>query len=375
MSKREITLNFGTKEFKFIDLEHPNANNAFASYYQSMFGIPAIDMQSFETSSEAYFNSIEDKEDKFLKHDLYFNNFTPVWLNLIQQRRFTEAEKIWRDALDIAFRWEKYRKLRIHKGTPYYFWAVTCFLNEDIDKGFWLMNQAYIEDKITHNTEEPDTPSKYFLYFETSQEQQFFRDKLLQIKEFLNKNLIENYSTIRSKTFDYSLFENKFLKNQQISKDVKFHFNLNVFRLERILKQQKPNERNTVASLLYLEIIFDLCRVFEYLIKINSQDKFLDSVKNLAKEYKVNSAILQINPSDFNTDNFMTTLENILNNNFQINSSTVDNLEKDILVTYGFRNFGAHKIEENSIIVANFEKIVKSITNSILLAIELKPRT
>src|SRR3989344_5760644 len=146
MTKREITLNFGNNEFKFHDLEHPNMNAAFVSYYQSMFGVPAVDMQSFERSTESYFNSVEEDINKFEKHDSYFNNFTSVWLDLIQQRRFTEAEKIWKDALDIAFRWEKCRKLRIHKGTPYYFWAVTCFLNDDIDKGFWLMNQAYIED-------------------------------------------------------------------------------------------------------------------------------------------------------------------------------------------------------------------------------------
>ena len=81
MKKKEITLNFGAKEFKYIDLEHPNANDAFASYYQSMFGIPAIDMKSFEKCSEAFFNSIEKEKDKFYKHDLYFNNFTPVWIN------------------------------------------------------------------------------------------------------------------------------------------------------------------------------------------------------------------------------------------------------------------------------------------------------
>lgn len=371
MKKREITLNFGTNEFKFVDLEHSNANEAFASYYQSMFGIPAIDTKSFESSTEAYFNSVEEDTNKFEKHDSYFNNFTPVWLNLIQQKRFTEAEKIWKDALDIAFRWEKYRKLRIHKGTPYYFWAVTCFLNDDIDNGFWLMNQAYIEDKITHNTEEPNTPSRYFLHFETSQEQQFFRDKLLNIKDFLNKKLMD-YSSGRNRTFDYNIFESKFLKDQQIMKDVKFHLNLNIFRLEKILRKAKPDERNTIASLLYLEIIFDLCRVFEYLIKDHTTTLF-DSVKNLSNKYKNTSLINNLqNSNDFGTANFMITLDDMLNGRYQINNSLPDKIEIDILISFGFRNFGAHKIEENKLIVNNFETIVKSILNSIFLAIELK---
>lgn len=372
MKKREITLNFGTKEFKYVDLEHPNANEAFATYYQSMFEIPAIDMKSFESSSEAFFNTIEKEENKFLKHDLYFNNFTPVWLNLIQQRRFTEAEKIWKDALDIALRWERYRKLRIHKGTPYYFWAVTCFLNDDIDNGFWLMNQAYIEDKITHNTEEPDTPSRYFLHFETSQEQQFFRDKLLHIKDFLNQKLTD-YSSSRNRPFDYNIFESKFLKDQQTIKDVKFHLNLNIFRLEKILRKTKPDEKNTIASLLYSEIIFDLCRVFEYLIKNQTRENFLEDVRDFSKKYNSNTLLNNFNfGSDFHTNNLINNLGKILGNTYTINNNLPTDLEKDILTAYGLRNFGAHKIEENKLIVNHFEEIVKNILNSIFLAIELR---
>ena len=372
MRERKITINFGNTKIDLIDLGH-NVNDQFVSWYQSMFGVPAIDMESFKTNSHAYFNSVENEEKNFKKHNSYFNNFTPVWISLVNQKRFVEAEDVWKEALDMALEWEKERSLRVHKGTPYYFWAVTCFLNEDLEKGFWLMNQALIEDILTFRQEEPDTPSKFFLYFDESQQQQFFRTKLSQIKEFLDKKLIDNYSTARSRVFDYSLFENKFLKNQQISKDVKFHFNLNVFRLERVLKQQKPNERNTVASLIYLEIIFDLCRVFEYLIKNQTRENFLEDTRDLAKKY--NSAILLNNfnfGSDFHTSNLMVSLQKVLDNTYTINNNLPDDLEKDILICYGFRNFGAHKIEENKLIVNNFENIIKSIINSIFLAIELK---
>ena len=369
MAERKIIINFGNTKVALNDLGH-NVNDQFVSWYQSMFGVPAINMESFKVNSHAYFNFVENEEKKFEKHDLYFNNFTPVWISLINQKRLVEAENIWKKFLDIAIEWEKERSLRIHKGTPYYFWAVTCFLNEDLEKGFWLMNQALIEDILTKNNEEPNTPAKFFLYFETMPEQQFFRNKLLEIKDFLSKKLIENYSTTRNQTFDYSLFENKFLKNQQISKDVKFHFNLNVFRLDRILKQQKPDDRNTIASLLYLEIIFDLCRVFEYLIK--SSDLF-NSVKSFASRYKNTTIIKNLTDSnDFNTANFMKTLNELLNGTYQINNLNLDEIEKDVLISFGFRNFGAHKIEENKLIINNFENIIKSIVNSIFLAIELK---
>ena len=362
-------INLGCSKLELNDLGH-NVNDQFVSWYQSMFGVSAIDMGRFKTNSYAYFNYVENETDKFIKHDSYFNNFTPAWSSLINQKRFTGAEDIWKAALEIALEWEKERHLRIHKGTPYYFWAVTCFLTEDLERGFWLMNQALIEDIITFENNEPDTPAKFFLYFEPKVAQQFFRKKLLEIKEFLNNRLIKNYSTSRSRTFDYSLFESKFLKNPQITKDVKFHFNLNVFRLEKILKQQKPHEKNTIASLLCLEIIFDLCRVFEYLI---SNGNLFFHVKFFACRYKATTIITNLqNSNDFKTPDFMNTLNQILGGTYKINNSSLDEIEKDILITFGFRNFGAHRIEENKLIINNFESIVQSVLNSIFLAIELK---
>lgn len=369
MSEKNFVINLGNTKIGLNDLDHP-MNNHFILWYQAMLGLPAIDMKPFEITSYAYFNEVEKDTNKFEKHDNYFNNFTPVWISLINQKRFAEAENIWEESLNIALEWEKERKLRIHKGTPYYFWAVTCFLNEDIDRGFLLMNQAYIEDDLTHNVNEHGTPSKYFLDLDESQQHQFFKQKLTEIKEFLNKKFIEDYSSKRGRTFDYVLFENKFLKNPQIVKEVKFHFNLNIFRLEKILRQMKPDEKNTIASLLYLEIIFDLCRVFEYLIK--SSDLF-SSVKSFASKYKSNSIIKNLqNADEFDTDNFMNTLNQILNGTYKINNDSLDEIEKDILITHGFRNFGAHKIEENKLIVNNFENIIGSVLNSIFLAIELK---
>lgn len=366
---KEFIINIGVNKILLKDLGH-NVNDQFVSWYQSMFGLPAINMEHFKTNSHAYFNFVDGENNKFERHDSYFNNFTPVWFSLINQKRFAEAENIWREALEITSEWEKERGLRVHKGTPYYFWAVTCFLNEDLETGFWLMNQALIEDIITYRNDEPDTPAKFFLYFEPAPQHQFFRNKLVEIKDFLDKKLIKDYSNSRNRCFDYSLFENKFLKNRDIIKDVKFHFNLNVFRLKKILNQQKPDAKNTIASLLYLEILFDLCRVFEYLITCSD---LFSSVKSFASKYKPNSVINNLqNSNEFKTADFMDTLTKILNGTYKINNYNLDEIEKDILITFGFRNFGAHKIEENELIITNFEIIAQSILNSIFLAIELK---
>jgi lipopolysaccharide biosynthesis regulator YciM len=61
---------------------------------------------------------------------------------------FFSAEQVWQLAVQIATQWETLNqsKYRIHKGAAYYFWAVTCILKEDLEKGFLLMHQALEED-------------------------------------------------------------------------------------------------------------------------------------------------------------------------------------------------------------------------------------
>ena len=132
------------------------------------------------------------------------------------------------------------------------------------------------------------------------------------------------------------------------------------------------SEKNTISSLLYIETIFDLCRVLEFIIKntTRQKDNFLQDIMDFSHRYKSNTLLGNFNYRDFHTNNFMNTLQDILNSSYLIDGSIPDNLESDILITYGFRNFGAHRIEEHSLIVNNFDKIIRSIMNTIFLAIE-----
>lgn len=368
----------GNQKVRINDLEHA-VNEHFLSLYASTYGLPVLDVNKFKQNSFQFFDSIKNTTNIFAKHDDYFNNFTIIWRTLLDQQKFKQGEDLWKFALDIALEWEKINvPMRIHKGTPYYFWAVTCFLNDDIDKGFSLMHQAYEEDELTFSQGGPynpaDLPAGLFLYFVPANNAQFFKQKLDIIKKFLEDYFIDNYVNRRSRTFSYTVFEQKFLRSATVTKEVKFHFNLNLFRLEKIFNRfPDTSEKNTITSLLYLETIFDLCRVFEFIIKnpTRSRENFLQDVKDFSSHYKSSTLLDNIQSQDFHTNNFMNTLQAILNSHYLINGSTPDNLERDILITYGFRNFGAHRIEEHSLIVNNFNEIIRNIMNTIFLAIEL----
>lgn len=369
----------GNKSVRINDLEHA-VNEDFLSLHESTYGLPALDVNKFKQNSFNFFDAIKTATNNFAKHDEYFNNFTIIWQTLIDQQKYKQSEELWKFALDIALEWEQNNvPMRIHKGTPYYFWAVSCFLNDDIDKGFSLMHQAYEEDESTFShgggggNNPDDLPAGLFLYFVPANNAQFFKPKLDMIKRFLEDCFINNYVNNRARTFSYAVFEQKFLRSARVTKEVKFHFNLNLFRLEKILNRfPDTSEKNTISSLLYIETIFDLCRVLEFIIKntTRQEDHFLQDIKDFSHRYKSNTLLGNFNSRDFHTNNFMNTLQDILNSNYLIDGSIPDNLESDILITYGFRNFGAHRIEEHSLIVNSFDKIIRSIMNTIFLSIE-----
>jgi|SRR5918996_1351579 hypothetical protein len=80
----------------------------------------SFDVDLFRKSTSIFFDAHLDLKS----HDRFFNNFT------INLSRGT-----------------------IHKGSAYYFWAVTCILKEDLEKGFLLMHQALEEDMRNRSNE------------------------------------------------------------------------------------------------------------------------------------------------------------------------------------------------------------------------------
>lgn len=97
---------------------------------------------------------------------------------------------------------------------------------------------------------------------------------------------------------------------------------------------------------LFRDSIRSLQGIWYLIIPSNPPNLFRD-ITSFALKYKPNSVIRNLqNATEFNTANFMNTLTLILDGTYKINNSNLDEIEKDILITYGFRNFGAHKIEE-----------------------------
>jgi len=368
MSK--FMFNIGEKIFQIEDLGE-SMNSQFLRLYESHFSGRGFDLTKFRKEVLDFF---DHNDGNYHAHDAFFNNFTIIWRSFLNQRRFKNAEYLWDFALNIAYDWEnKNQNKRIHKGTPYYFWGVTCILNGDLEKGFLLMHQALEEDKKTHQTKTPKTPAYSFVTLDYENQNQFFRPKVIEIAKFLDENL-KSYRSSREGTLTLSGFKSKFLEESTLQ-EVVFYFIFELFRLKKLLEEINQRlTQNVFSSLLQANTIFTLCLIIDNVIKQKNpnQWKFSEHLKFLSSRFSLNlndQKIGELNGAF--TNNFSNTLQKLLSSQYQFQDGTTPQpIEEDLAITYGFRNFGAHKVEDQPVVYQNFDEISRRILNALFFSIE-----
>jgi len=83
-----------------------------------------------------------------------------------------------------------------------------------------------------------------------------------------------------------------------------------------------------------------------------------------------NSLIIHNNTGDINGNfncDFSTTLGDFLDSNSKYGLTPI---EDDIAIAYGFRNFGGHKIEDQSIIHQRFDEILQRVFDVLFYVVE-----
>lgn len=253
----------GEKIFQIEDLGE-SVNSQFLRLHESHFSGRGFDLTKFRNEALDFF---DHSDGNYHAHDGFFNNFTIIWQSFLNQRLFKNAEYLWDFALNIAYDWEnKNQNKRIHKGTPYYFWGVTCILNGDLEKGFLLMHQALEEDKRAHQTNTPKTPAYSFVTLDYENQNQFFRPKVIEIAKFLDENL-NSYRSSREGTLTLPDFKSKFLEESTLQ-EVVFYFIFELFRLKKLLEEINQRlTQNVFSSLLQANTIFTLCLIIDNVIK------------------------------------------------------------------------------------------------------------
>ena len=366
------TFTAGSYGFSISDFGH-EMNSLFEKLYNAYYARPAFDFKDFTDQS---FDFFEAHKGNYILHGSFFDNFASLWRILMDQQRFNDAEDLWDDVLKLAYNYEEKTGERIHKGTPYYFLGVTLILRKDLDRGFLMMHQALEEDKRSFKDLYTQYPAYFFVTLNYEMNQ-YFRQQILTIADYIDKRL-ESYRESCRGSLNMVDFKSRFLMETDLQESV-FYFVFSMFRVRKLVVETNlKHTQNVFGSLLQANIIFDLCLVIETILKnkIPRTPKKKYTMFYLLEKLSAKSSLslnedklMQINVSF--KDNFSATLQSLLESRYEFRDSTApQQIEMDLAIAYGFRNFGAHKIEHQSIIYNNFEEISQRIINTLFFSVE-----
>src|SRR3989338_7456 len=257
MAKKNFSFTIGM-QFTIEDLKD-EMDQQFVNLYNRFYLNQNFNQEEFINKSLVFFN---ESKNNFEAHDSFFNNFTILTEHFLKEGKLFEVEKIWRFALDIAYKWEQENSgNRIHKGSPYHFLGVTYLLFKDYMTGFLLIHQALEEDKKTKNRDHPYTPGYYFVTL--NYDKSVYGQELLKnIADYLNLKILE-YKKIRNGSLTIDEFKKKFLE-QEKNIDIIFSFVYLLFNLNKLETGiRREFIKNDFASLFEVGLILDLCLIID----------------------------------------------------------------------------------------------------------------
>jgi hypothetical protein len=328
-------------------------------------------------------NEIQQAANKYFKvgqtaaeHDNFFGRFTPVWMDLVQKRRYFEAISFMNEALLFAYRWEDGNKPHtIHKGTPYYFLGVTAILNNELENGFLLMHQAFEEDKKqAPPLTIPKSPAYFFITLDYEKQEQFFRQKIQEISQYLATR-IDAYTKKRGGSLTLEQFKTRFLECLDLNEEV-FLFVFVLFETHKmIFGTDERYKKNVFSSLIHARILSNLCLIIDKIAENKHPDKgtrklfISDEIKLLSTEATgaINDVAVSTISTSFQGD-FPRTLNELLGSMYT--ALTLPDIEKDLAIVYGIRNFCAHRIENQPVLYDNFDELCQRLMNALFYALE-----
>ena len=298
-----------------------------------------------------------------------------MWDPLRKAKDYIRAELVWERALEPAIAWEQANPGKfLHKGTAFYFWAVTALLRGDLDRGYLLMHQGLEEDKRNWGLNvTPTKPGFALVSIDAANPNQWFRPWVLDQAAFLGELLTE-YSTSYSRALDFGEFRKRFLSSST-NLDTLFLFAHSVARIIQLKKVPQYSLQNPFAGQLEANILFDLVLVIDAAIKEkNAAGKSFS--EHAAFLLNAAGSILTVGHLTNHiqsalTTNFDSTLKGILDGTFRLPGGIpLNRLEHDVALTYGVRNRGAHDVSSSAFIWQRFSEIQQALFNVLFSVVD-----
>jgi hypothetical protein len=335
-------------------------DRAFDRLHAAYFGNAPLAWEEFKAAALQYLDLNAGTPSA---HDAYFNAFTVIWQSVLDSGRLDHAEHIWKRALQPAQEWEQAHGGQLHKGTPYYFWAMTSLLRGDLDQGYLLMHQSVEEDIRTSGQKTPDTPGYALVTLNFNKVEQAFRQWVLEQAAFLNE-LIKNYASTYQRALTIEDVKRRFIDTPP-SIDAVFLLTYSIARLKKIAGLPEHVTSNPFAGQLQLNLLFDVTLVIDTAIKTKNQAqwKFIDHAEHLLRMagHQLTKQQLEDINGQFK-DNFDAALQGALDGSLKVKSNTtLDRLQCDVALGYGLRNRGAHNLDTAVTIRNRFQSVQQAL--------------
>jgi hypothetical protein len=357
------------RSYEINDL-YPPLNKLFPELHAAYLGASPF------VWSDLHYPAIEFLQASQIRsrdHNQYFNNFTHVWNHLLATGRYDEAEALWEMALQPALEVElKNPDHQIHKGTAYYYWAITAILRGDIDKGYALMHQAVEEDIATEKQAFPDTPAYALATLNWVKQDQAFRQFVVSQANYLN-GFRNTYIARYRRTFSLEDLRVRFLASPP-STELVFLFAYTIARLMRLGTAPTYTVQSRFSAELSLNILFDIVLTIESAIRVKNPAgaNFIDHAEFLLQrsDHPLSRDRLRDLNAAFNT-NFDNTLMLLITGGFIFSDrSNPIGMQVDVAIAYGIRNRGAHDPSPATTLSARFPAVVQALFNTLFMAID-----
>jgi hypothetical protein len=348
-------------------------DEAFQIFNQQLYQRGMGDWQALQTAGKKYFTRVAGNPGQ---HDLFFNNFAPAVVPLMNRGNFVQAQRTWKSALDIATAWEGENAGQyVHKGTGYYFWGMAALESGDLDAGYLLIHQALAEDLRKNEQVWPGGAAAAFATLDYAEPMQAMKELVNDQAAFVEERLA-TYRNTRAKTLTIDQVRTSFL-SQPSCRAAVFLLVHSVARLRKISLLPFYVLQSDFAGQLEMHVLLGFTLAVEAAIAAKnpssgmfaSQIKYLAQSANLSLEQADVSAINAAQDSDADYDSIAAKL---IQASYRRTPELppLAPLAADIGVAYLVRNRAAHKVNAPSVLIARFSEIVQRIANVFFLTVD-----
>ncbi len=327
------------------------------------------DWRGLAPAATQFFDSTLASRDRC---DNFFENFTPVWKPLLDAKDYVAAECVWERALDPAIAWEQANGRFLHKGTAFYFWAVTALLRGDLDRGYLLMHQGLEEDKLNWGNLTETKPGFALVSIDSANPNQWFHQWVLDQARFLG-DLLNTYTTSHSRVLDFAEFRRRFL-SASTNLDTLFLFAHSVARIMQLKKVPYYSRQNPFAGQLGANVLFDIVLVIDAAIK---EKNAAGTQFSQHAAFLLNAAGSTLTVGHLTNHvqtafaNFDPACKSILDGTFRLPGAIPPTkLERDVALAYGVRNRGAHDVSSSPILWQRFDEIQQALFNVLFSVVD-----